>query len=428
MAKRQIHPALRQIGNDGDLAERTLPNGLRLIHRPSASTRLVHVAVVLDVGSRDEAPDQFGFAHCLEHMAFKGTAKRKSYHILTRIDSVGGELNAFTTKEKVTYHATVTAEHLDRALELLADITFGPTFPAHELEKEKRVIADEIDSYRDDPEEAIFEDFDAHLYGDHPLGHTILGTRSTLAAASPQSLHAFLHQALAPGRVVVSIAGNASPAQVFALAERYFADYPLPGSAHHRQAPRVTVPGPSTTRMGIQQGHLIWGGEAYALTDPAYLPFSLLTYYLGGPSMNSRLALSVRERHGLTYNIQTYNQPFADTGIWGVYAASEPGYLPRIEQLVQREFDALLAGPLPTTTFERLKRQFVGSLIIGHESLFHQLLAQAKDLLDVGRCVTLEELVAAYERLTPHDLYAAAKARLAPEALTQLRILPSPDA
>lgn len=406
------------------LVQWDLPNGVRALHRPSTTTRLVHVAVILNVGSRDEGPTQHGIAHLLEHMAFKGTTHRKAFHVLSRIDSVGGELNAYTTKEKITYYATVTAEHLPRALELLADITFRPTFPAHELEKERTVIADEIDSYRDDPEEAIFEDFDQHLFPQHPLGHPILGTRASLAGLDRNALQQFYANLLAPGRIAVSVAGNATPRRVQTLVAKFFGAHTLAGSPVARSAPTQTLPAAATVGKPIAQAHYMLGGYAPAFTHADHPALGLLLHYLGGPSMNSRLSLAIRERYGLTYNIQTFHQPYTDSGLWGVYAGMEPASLPRVKRLIAKELEVLARTPLTPTAFHRIQQQFLGSLVIAYESLFHQMIAQGKELLDLDRWYTLDDVIATYQALTPADIQRVAAAYFHPATLTSLTYQP----
>lgn len=424
MANRR--PSARQATTNrlSDVHHWALPNGVQVAHRASTATRLVHVAVILDIGSRDESPRQQGMAHCIEHMLFKGTVRRKAFHILSRIDSVGGELNAYTTKEKTTYYATVTAEHLNRALELLADITFRPTFPPHELEKERTVIADEIDAYRDDLEEAIYEDFDSHLYGDHPLGHPILGSRETVGGFSSADLRAFHSSALRPGGVIVSITGAASEARVQRLIAQHFGGHVLQGRAGLRVPPPSRVASPLAVPRSTSQTHLLLGGHAHASNDPRYPAFNLLLHYLGGPSMNSRLSLIIREKYGLAYNIQSNYQAFTDSGMWGIYAATDPRSYTRLQHLIHRELARVAEQPFSQAQLSRLQQQFIGSLVIAHESLFAQMIAQGKDYLDFGRTFSLDDIVTAYRALTPADLYAVAQERFAPEAMTQITYLP----
>ncbi len=398
----------------------SLRNGLRVVHRAAAGTRLVHVALIFDVGSRDEGPAEQGMAHFIEHMVFKGTTRRRSHQILSRIDAVGGELNAYTTKEKTVFHATVTREHLERAVELLADIAFAATFPAAEVEKEKAVIGDEIELYRDDPEEAIFEDFDRHVFGRHALAHPIVGTKASIGAFSSSALRDFVRRHFGGGRAVLSVVGACAAEQVAELASRHLAHAPKSKRSAARRPPRPHRPSAREITRSIQQTHLILGGRAYGLRDPRQLALQLLNHHLGGPTMNSRLSLHIRERHGLGYNIQSFYTPFVDGGCWGVYASVEPEALARLERLVRRELDELRRAPMSASAFARIRRQYMGSLIIAHEGHFNMMLAQGKDLLDFGRVVELEQVLAQIERLGPADLHRVADECFDPTRLDRL--------
>lgn len=401
-----------------------MPNGVRVVHRQLASTRLVLCAVILDVGSRDEQPGQEGMAHFLEHMVFKGTHRRKAFHILNRVDSVGGELNAYTTKDKTVFHATVAAEYAPRALELLADITLNSIFPPAELEKEKGVVLEEIDMYRDDPEEAVFEDFDGVVYGSHPLGHPILGVKESVQSFSQADVQGFVAQHYTGSRMVVSVVGACTQRQAEGWVGRYFKG----ACATHTPAQRL----PPVARQGvvvtqprpIQQSHFILGGGAPTLQQPRlHAAAQLLVNYLGGPSMNSRLSLSIRERYGLAYNIQTFYQPLPDAGLWGIYAGCDPQSLARVRRLIDAELRRLTDAPLPAPALARMKRQFIGALLIGQESLFNQLIGQGKDLLDYGRPVALAEAIQAIEELTPEEMLATARALAAPQGGLNLLVL-----
>jgi predicted Zn-dependent peptidase len=402
-----------------------LKNGIRVVHRPMSGTRLVHCGMVLDVGSRDERMSERGMAHFIEHMVFKGTARRKAYHILSRIDSVGGELNAYTTKEKTVYHATVTRDYAERAFDLLADITFFSTFPDRELEKEKTVIADEIDMYRDDPEEAIFEDFDQHVFRRHPLGQPIAGTKASIQRFDRSAVRDFFARNYGSDRIVFSVVGDCTLAQAQLLAERHFDHLPSVQNPVRRSLPAAQPVRERIVKRPLTQTHFILGGRAYALTDARHTAFQVLNNHLGGPSMNSRLNLNIRERYGLGYNIQSFYQPFIDTGIWGVYASVEPDAYERALHLVHRELAHLRANRLSEPAMTRIKRQFIGSLIISHESHFNAMISQGKELLDLGHIYELEEGIAQVERLTARDLQRVADELFAPSALDLLVYAPS---
>lgn len=406
-------------------AVHTLANGIRVHHKPIKGTRLLYVGLILNVGSRDETEQQLGMAHMIEHMVFKGTQRRKAFHILNRIDSVGGELNAYTTKDKTVLHATVTAEHAARAFELLADMAFASTFPERELEKEKAVIAEEIDMYDDDPEETIHDRFDELIFPGHPLGHPILGSKQAIQRFTAQDVRDFVSHHYGNNRMVLSVVGRLSPKRVHYLAEKFFGHLPATEQPITRQAPKAFHPTSEALQRPIQQTHLLLGGRGYALPHDRSLPFWLLINYLGGPSMNARLNMAIRERYGLTYALHSYYQPYTDTGVWGIYAASEPASIDRVRALIGKELKALQQKPLSTAALHRIKRQFRGSLILQQESFFGQMLRPARDLLDFDRLVPIDELLQELDAITPAQLQAIAQEAFNPTQLAELRLNPA---
>ncbi len=403
-----------------------LKNGLRIVHRYVPTTRLVHCAMLVDAGSRDERPHEQGIAHCIEHMAFKGTTRRKAYHILNHIDGIGGELNAYTAKDKTTFHATVTADHTARAFDLLADITFHSTFPAHELEKEKVVISEEIDMYRDDPEEAIFEDFDEIVFGKHALAHPIVGRKEVVQQFSAGLLKQFVVTRYLPRQVVFGVVGNATEKQVRSLADKYLIDIEW---AKGDAAPKRTPPTDGKLKhvrieRPIQQAHLILGGRAPALGDADYYAFMLLQNFLGGPTMNNRLTMNIRERYGLAYNLQAFTTPYKDAGAWGVYAACDRASLARVRTLIEKELYAMAAAPLSAATFSRISKQYQGQAVIAFESLSGQIHGYARDLLDFDQAIPLTEVLEKIAAVTPAQMQRAARKYCQPEQLHSITYVP----
>lgn len=402
----------------------TLPTGLRVLFRRVPSTALVHCAVVLNVGSRDEQPGEMGLAHLMEHMLFKGTTRRKAFHVLQRLDAVGGDLNAYTDKEKTVLHASVAAEHLERALELLADIAFEASFPAHELRKEKQVVAEEIDMLIDQPDEVAWEAFDTHLYPEHPLGWPIQGTQESVAAFQPEHLLAFRARYYRNHRIALAVAGNVAEVRLLRLAEHYFTRPGENGAAYERASPPAIVAGELALTGAQQQTHVIWGGPAPTRGAKDYTPFVVLNHYLGGPSWTSLLSLRIRERHGLAYNLYSDFRPYTDCGSWGIYGATDPGRSNRLVKLVQKELDALCQHPLTPRKLDALKQQFIGHLKLQSEGAFSTVLGQAKDMLDLGHMYELPEAIAAISALSAEDLLGVAQAYFAPERLSLVRYLP----
>ncbi len=385
-----------------------LQNGLRVIYKYIPYTQTVHCGYVINAGSRDDREGEMGMAHFIEHMIFKGTTKRKTFHILNYLESVGGDVNAYTTKEKTCLYASMVSEYFERATELLTDITFHSTFPEREIVKEKQVISEEIDLYRNIPEEAIFEDFDEMIYPNHSLGHPILGTKDSIRSFTKNKVKNHLDRSFIQDQVVYSIVGNVSRKKV----ERVIAKYLDPLEIPHGEK-RLTPP--SHTRnfrqeSGIisDQAHIIFGGKAYPLRKDNYVPFLVLNNLLGGPAMNTRLNLNIRERFGLTYNISSFYTPYIDSGIWGIYYACEKSNMERIHKLVWKEMNNLKNKPLGIIRLSQAKKQLAGQMILGHENLLNQMLSMAKDILDFGSIIPQEEFIADIQKVTANQIQDAA--------------------
>ncbi|MEJ7664805.1 MAG: pitrilysin family protein [Hymenobacter sp.] len=281
------------------------PNGIRLLHKEVPHTKIAHCGFLLDVGSRDEQAHQQGLAHFWEHMAFKGTHKRKSFHILNRLETVGGELNAYTTKEKICFYATLLSTHFERAFELLTDLTFNSIFPEKEVEKERGVILEEMSMYQDAPEDAIIDDFDAVIFGEHPLGVNILGTRESVSGFQTADFHAFYGENVRTDRLVFSSVSNLPFKEVKRLADRllapYLPDWDRTPAGHSAATCARTAP----RRGRFRRRTAWWAARPTRSPTSGGVPFFMLNNILGGPGMNSRLNLAVREKYGLVYTIDS---------------------------------------------------------------------------------------------------------------------------
>ena len=399
----------------------TFANGIRLIHKEVAHSRIAHLGYVLDIGSRDELPGEEGLAHFWEHMAFKGTERRKSFHILNRLETVGGELNAYTTKEKIVFYASLLDSHYQKAAELLTDITFRSTFPAKEIEKERQVILEEMSMYRDTPDEAIFDELDAQVFAGNPLGENILGVPETVRAFSKKSFQGFLQRNLDTERLVLASVANIPLKKVVRMLQPLVADLP----AAKRSGPPRLAPAPGNpTRLREErpgtQTHTLLGRLAPALHDPARLPFFMLVNILGGPGANSRLNLALRERHGLVYGVEAGYTPFTDTGQFSIYFATDPGQVNRAMQLVNKELKMLREKPLGTMQLHQAKEQLMGQLAMAEESNAGLMQVLGKGLLDTGRIETLAELFSQIKAVTAKDLQALSDEWLRPEAFYQV--------
>ncbi len=397
-----------------------LGNGLRIIHKYIPYTRTVHCGYIINSGGRDDQGDETGMAHFIEHMVFKGTYRRTYYDILNYLDSLGGDLNAYTTKEKTCLFASLSAEYFERATDLLTDITFFSTFPLEEMEKEQGVIAEEIDMYRDTPDEAIFEDFDELLFPGHALGKPILGTKDSIKKFTQPKVVRHLRRQYIRNNVVFSIVGNVSRSEVDRVIEKYLKPLEIPLGNAARNKPTDISATTQAVEIPTQQAHEIMGVRAMGIHDKNYLPFQLLNNFLGGPAMNSILNLNIREQYGLTYNITSFYNPFQDSGIWGVYYACEPKNLGRIRELVLKELDELANEAFDPVRLSQAKRQMTGQLTLSHENLLTQMLTMAKDLLDFDRVIPFGEIIDNINQISSSDVLEAAQQTWGSQSLTQI--------
>ncbi len=340
----------------------TLSNGIRLAHRQVSYTQIVHCGLMLDMGSRDEKPNQQGLAHFWEHMAFKGTKKRKSYHIINRLESVGGELNAYTTKEKICFYASVLDAHFEKSVELLADITFDSVFPENQIEKERGVILEEMSMYLDSPEDAIQDDFDGIIFANHQLGANILGTQESVKAFSRKELQDFIAENMDTDKIVLSIVGNISYKKAVKVAEKYLGHIFPKKTNTTRIAPAAYAPQKTIVSRKLSQAHCAIGRPSYPMYDEKRLPFFMLVNLLGGPGMNSRLNMSLREKYGLVYGIDANYSPFTDTGFFGIFFATDKANLPKAQSLIMKEMQLLKEKPLGKLQLHTMKEQVMGQL------------------------------------------------------------------
>ena len=386
----------------------TLPNGIRGIHRQVKSA-VAHCALVIGAGTRDELPDEYGLAHFTEHAFFKGTAHRRAWQVNCRLENLGGELNAFTTKEDTTVHATVLRGDFRKAVELVADVVFHSTFPERELEREKEVIFDEINTYKDAPAESIYDRFEELLFADSELGHNILGTKAALQRYTGDHIRRFTARTHTTDQIVFSSIGNFSAAAAEAAAQRYLSDVEPRTRSGRREQTCSCPPFDRRLTKHTHQAHCLIGSRAYNLADDRRLPLSLLVNILGGPSANSLLNVEVREKHGLTYNIEANYTPYSDTGCVGIYFSAEHSHAEACIDLVHRQLERLRTTPLSARRLSMAKRQFIAQLAISNESNENYMLGAGKSLLVHDGLDTMEELYAKVEALTAADLTAVAE-------------------
>ena len=418
-----------------------LDNGLRVILDDEASENVVYAGIAVAAGTCDELDSESGMAHFVEHMSFKGTPRLSSVQILNRMESVGGDLNAYTGKEETVYYSVFLRQHLRRALPLLLDIVFHSTFPQAELEKEREVVIDEIESYRDSPAELIYDDFEALLFPDHPLGRNILGCEERLRQYTSADLQAFTSRLYSPARAVLFVKGNvtekelrkclavdsppALPAREGAVTFEYEGSLLTKHSApslQGRAGGGSSFGGESSIiiKKNCHQAHVMLGARAYALSDPRHLGLALLSNILGGPAMNSRLSLALRERTGLVYTVESSLTPYTATGVWAVYFGCDHADVRRCLRLVRRELSRLVDKPLPQRTLDAARRQLKGQMAIAADNLENSALAMGKQYLHTGRTYTLAERFKQLDALTPAQLHAIAVEVFDPDRLTTL--------
>lgn len=395
------------------------PNGFRVIHK-QVDRPVTHLGLVINAGSRDERPGEAGAAHFIEHTLFKGTKKRKAYHVLNRLDSVGGEVNAYTSKEDTWLVASFLPEHLERALELLADITFDATFPEREVIKERDVILDELHSYWDSPVDALFDEFEERLFAGHPLAGNILGTEDSVGGMTRERLLGFVDRHYATEEMVLSVVGPVPWDRLLRLAERYFGQS-VASQAGLERTPFTGNPVFDVRlEKDVHQVHHILGAPTVGHEHPDRVALAMLANLLGGPTMNSRLSLNIRERHGMAYNIECAYTPYTDSGVFSVYFGTDAKSHARAERLVLKEFALLRDRPLGDRQLRELKRQVLGHIALSQDSGHSVMTSLGKSFLLYNRVESLEKVFESIEQVTAADLQRLAQSVLQPEGLSHL--------
>ena len=385
------------------ISQAILKNGIRVIHRHRVG-ELSHLALMVNAGMRDEKTDENGLAHFIEHLVFKGTKRRKAYHILSCLENVGGDLNAFTTKEETCIHASFLKEHIDKAMDLFADVMFNSTFPENEMEKEKEVILDEINSYRDSPADEIYDEFENLIYRGHQLGRNILGTIDLVGGYTRNDIVRFRNQHYAPDRMVLACIGNITFEAFMKLANKYFADYQGNALPFERVPFVGNEPTSRTEERKNHLTHVIMGGLAYPYNDERKLKLILLNNILGGPGMNTRLNLNIREKYGFAYTIESQYNAYSDTGNYTIYMGVDPHSQERSIELVYKELNKLMTQKLGTLQLSNAKKQLVGQVALSNESGMNDLLGMVRAGFYEEHIETLPETIAKLERITSGDL------------------------
>lgn len=384
-----------------------LSNGLRIVHLPVESP-VSYCGFAVNAGTRDEAADEFGLAHFVEHMLFKGTQKRKSWHILNRMENVGGELNAYTTKEETFVYSIFMEEHYGRAFELLSDLMLNSQFPQQEIEKEVDVILDEINSYKDNPSELIFDEFENLLFENHALGHNILGDESSLLKLDSNAGRSFVNRFYTPDSIVFFSMGRSKFSRIVKLAEATLGSLALPSAVRNRCVPEAFVPVSQRIHKDTYQAHVLLGGRAYNMFDEKRTILYLLNNLMGGPGMNSRLNVVLREKHGLVYNVESNVTTYTDTGLYNIYFGTDPKNMEKSLRLVNAEIARIRNTKLTSSQLAAAKKQLIGQLGVSGDNKEGTFLGLGKSFLHYNRYDTLPEVFHRIEKVTAEELLEVA--------------------
>jgi len=390
-----------------ELFQYTLANGIRLVHLEVPDI-VGHCGLLINTGSRDETENQHGLSHFIEHMLFKGTHKRKAYHILSRLEDVGGELNAYTTKEETAIHASFMIEHYERAIEIISDITFNSIFHQKEIEKEKDVVIEEINSYKDNPAELIFDDFEELVFKNQPIGRNILGTEESVKSFTREKMLTFISQNYSTEQMVFSSVGNISHDKILRLFQKYFSGLPPRIKPAVRKLPGSYEPSFITREMNTYQNHCIIGNVAYDLMDKRRMGLFILNNILGGQGLNSRLNLSLREKNGFAYNVESSYSPYCDTGVFSVYFGTDSHNLEKSISIATHEMKKLCTIRLGSMQLGKAKKQIKGYLARGYENHENLMLSMGRSLLVFNKIDALKETYSKIDKVSTSEILETA--------------------
>ena len=399
----------------------TFENGLRLMQIPSP-TQVAYCGISIDAGTRDEEPGEEGMAHFCEHMMFKGTDKRRAWHIINRMEAVGGDLNAYTNKEETVVYAAFMKEHLERATELIFDIVFHSTFPQHEIDKECEVIVDEIESYNDTPADLIFDRFEDIIYEGNSLGHDILGTAENVRRFRTEDALQFVLRLYRPEKMVFFVLGDVEFEQVKKMVGKRLKDIKsiIPIEPIRLVSPIKRNAGIFTEERGTHQAHVMIGRASYGSEDDKRIALYFLNNILGGPGMNSRLNIALREHKGLVYTVESSLTNYTDTSTWAIYFGCDANDVDKCLRIVRKEFDGLISAPLNRRKYNAYMKQIKGQIGVSCDNFESYALDMAKSYLHYGKFDDIEDTFALLDTLTPDMLYEVANDVLSENHLSLL--------
>lgn len=381
----------------------TLNNGIRIVTEHIDSVKSISVGIWVKTGSRNETEKQAGITHFLEHMLFKGTESRSAYEIALSLEAVGGYLNAFTSSEYTCYYARCVDEQIDLALDVLSDMVLNPKFPEEEIEKEKKVVIEEMKMYRDSPDDFLFEEFTNKIFEGHELGRPVIGFEETVSAFSRQDLLDYMSDRYRAGNLLISVAGNVDHDQVVSLVSDHFNNLDARSAERTEQPVGDFNPQKLELTKPIEQTHYILGRRGMYFDHPDKYLLLLANTILGG-GMSSRLHQNVREKYGYCYSIQTFNQSYSDAGVWGVYVGTDKEYVEHVHELVVAELQRMRTEAVPEKELQEAKSQLKGKLLLSQENTSNRMMRLAKSELYFDRFVTLDELEKHIEEVTADEI------------------------
>lgn len=405
----------------------TLDNGLRIIHLPSDS-KVVYCGYQINAGTRNERPGEEGLAHFCEHVTFKGTERRKAWHILNSLESVGGELNAYTNKEGTVYYSAILKEHIARAIDILSDIVFHSVYPQQEIDKEVEVICDEIESYNDSPSELIYDEFENIIFRGHPLGHNILGTAQCVRQFTTEDALRFTHKLYRPDNAVFFAYGDIDFKKLVRVLANATKDILTVEKVPTDNADDTTLLSSKEEYMGktivmekhTHQAHVMIGTRAYNVHDEKRMPLYLLNNILGGPGMNAKLNLALREHNGLVYTVESTMVSYSDTGIWSIYFGCDEHDVKRCLRLVRKELDKFMAKPLSDSQLRSAKKQIKGQIGVACDNRENFALDFGKSFLHYGWEKNVDKLYHHIDEITAQQIQTVAKELFDKDRLTTL--------
>lgn len=413
----------------------TLDNGLRIIHLPSDS-KVVYCGYQINAGTRNEEPGEEGLAHFCEHVTFKGTERRKAWHILNCLESVGGDLNAYTNKEGTVYYSAILKEHIARAVDLLTDIVFHSVYPQAEIDKEVEVICDEIESYNDSPAELIYDEFENIIFKGSPLGHNILGTAEQVRSFKTEDALRFTRKLYRPDNAIFFAYGDIDFKKLVRLLKKSFLSEERRVKSEKFNSPEAQ------TQFNIQhltfntqhsfegqtivmqknthQAHVMIGTRAYDVNDDRRMPLYLLNNMLGGPGMNAKLNLALREHNGLVYTVESTMVAYGDTGIWSIYFGCDEHDVKRCLRLVRKELDKFMQKPLSEAQLKAAKKQIKGQVGVACDNRENFALDFGKSFLHYGWEKNVDRLYEQVDEITAEQIQAVAQELFDRDRLTTL--------